>query len=71
MSTQTCRNCGEPLEEPATLGLIKLDGADTVVMHRVLDGGRPLEIGTRVEAVLNPERTGSILDVEGFRVDVP
>jgi len=61
---------GEPLEEPATLGLIKLDGADTVLMHRVLDGGRPLEIGTRVEAVLNPERTGSILDVEGFRVDV-
>jgi hypothetical protein len=62
---------GEPLDEPATLGLVRLDGADTVLMHRVLEGEQPLEIGARVEAVLKPERTGSILDLEGFRVDVP
>jgi uncharacterized OB-fold protein len=62
---------GEPLGQPQTLGLVKLDGADTVLMHRILEGDQPLEIGSRVGAVLNLERTGSILDVEGFRVDVP
>ena len=61
---------GELLDEPATLGLVRLDGADSLLMHRVLEGDQPLEIGARVEAVLNPERTGSILDLEGFRVDV-
>lgn len=62
---------GRPLEVPVTYGLVRLDGADTVLLHVVLDAGdEPLEIGERVEAVLRPgtERTGSILDVEGFRV---
>ena len=59
---------GEPLEEPATYGLVRLDGADAVLLHRILDvGEEPLEIGERVEAVLAAERTGSILDIEGFR----
>ncbi len=59
---------GEALEEPATIGLVRLDGADAVLLHRVLDGGEePLEIGERVEVVLAPERTGSILDIAGFR----
>jgi hypothetical protein len=63
---------GEPLEGSWTLGLVRLDGADTVLVHRVLDppDDEPLEIGERVELVLRPEneRTGSILDIEGFRV---
>jgi uncharacterized OB-fold protein len=59
---------GEPLPEPETIGLVRLDGADAVLMHRVLDvDDEPLEIGERVEVVLATERTGSILDVEGFR----
>lgn len=61
---------GEPLEEPETFALVKLDGADAVLLHRVLDvGDEPLEIGERVEAVIrNPNaREGSILDIEGFR----
>jgi uncharacterized OB-fold protein len=59
---------GEPLEEPMTLGLIRLDGADAVMLHRVIDtGDEPLEIGERVEAILATDRTGSILDIEGFR----
>jgi uncharacterized OB-fold protein len=34
----------------------------------VLDAGdEPLEIGERVETVVAAERTGSILDIEGFR----
>ena len=32
---------GETLAEPVTMGLVKLDGADTVLMHRLLGGGRP------------------------------
>ncbi|MGE5460362.1 MAG: OB-fold domain-containing protein, partial [Solirubrobacterales bacterium] len=61
---------GSPLEVPVVFGLVRLDGADTVFLHRVLDAGdEPLEIGERVEVVLRPEaeRTGSILDIEGFR----
>ena len=59
---------GEPLEEPVTIGLVRLDGADGVLLHRVLDpGDEPLEIGERVEVVLASERVGSILDIQGFR----
>ena len=58
---------GEPLEEPVAIGLVKLDNADTVLMHRLLGDG-PWEIGTRIEAVVKPDRTGSIMDVEGFRL---
>lgn len=61
---------GEPLERPVTLGLVRLDGADAVLLHHVLDpADEPLEIGERVETVLRPDgqRIGSILDIEGFR----
>jgi uncharacterized OB-fold protein len=61
---------GEPLDVPVTLGLVQLDGADAVLLHHLLEvDDRPLEIGERVEVVLRPaaERTGSILDIEGFR----
>jgi uncharacterized OB-fold protein len=60
---------GEALDEPATIGLVRLDGADTVLMHRLLEGGA-LEIGRRVEPVFRPsaDRVASILDVDGFRL---
>jgi uncharacterized OB-fold protein len=60
---------GEPLDDPETIGLVRLDGADSVLVHRVLDADEPLEIGERVEVVLRPdgEREGTILDIEGFR----
>jgi uncharacterized OB-fold protein len=61
---------GEPLDEPETIGLVRPDGADAVLLHRVLDvGDEPLEIGERLDAVFRPEgeRTGSIHDLEGFR----
>ena len=60
---------GDPLDRPVTLGLVRLDGADAVLLHHVLDpGDEPLEIGERVEVVLRPpaERPGSILDILGF-----
>jgi len=63
---------GDPLEAPQTFGLVRLDGADAVMVHRVLEppDDEPLEVGERVEVVLLPEgeRTGSVLDIEGFRV---
>jgi uncharacterized protein len=60
---------GEPLEEPRMVGLIRPDGADTVLMHFLLDGDSAPGIGDRVEAVFEPKtkRTGSILDLRGFR----
>ena len=54
------------MDEPATIGLVRLDNADTVLMHRLVGDG-PWQIGGRVDAVVRPERIGSILDVEGFR----
>jgi uncharacterized OB-fold protein len=52
-------------------GLVRLDGADAVMVHRVIQqADESLEIGARVEVVLEPEeaRAGSILDIRGFRI---
>jgi uncharacterized OB-fold protein len=59
---------GEPLDEPVTVGLIRLDGASTVLVHFLVEHDT-LEIGRRVEPVLKQKRyrTGSILDIRGFR----
>jgi uncharacterized OB-fold protein len=60
-----------PIDEPVMYGLVRLDGADAVMVHRVIQpADAPLEIGARVEVVLEPEeaRAGSILDIRGFRV---
>ena len=55
----------DPLAEPVTLGLVKLDGADTVLMHLLLGVHGP-QIGQRVRVRLAPSRGGSILDIGGF-----
>jgi uncharacterized OB-fold protein len=56
-----------PLDRPVTYALVRLDGADTVFLHRLLDVDGDPTIGMRVRAVLASDREGSILDVEGFR----
>ncbi len=56
---------GDALAEPVALGLVKLDGADSVLMH-MLDGEGPWQIGDRVHVVLRTERTASMMDIEGF-----
>jgi uncharacterized OB-fold protein len=61
---------GEPLAEPQTLALIRLDGADGLLVHRIGGPGTAdVEIGSRVEAVLKPrrQRKGSILDIRHFK----
>jgi uncharacterized OB-fold protein len=57
---------GEALDTRVTYGLVKLDGADTSFLHRLVELEDDPEIGMRVRAVLAKERTGSIFDVEGF-----
>jgi uncharacterized OB-fold protein len=53
------------------LALVQLDGATTVLLHYLLDVTGPdrISIGRRVQVIIKPkrERTGSILDIEGFR----
>ena len=55
-----------PLDEPVIYGLVRLDGADTVLLHRLIDLESDPEIGMRVRAVLSPIRDGSIMDIDGF-----
>jgi len=54
---------GEPLDHAVTYALVRLDGADTVVLHRLIG---PADIGDRVRAVLASDRSASIHDLEGF-----
>jgi uncharacterized OB-fold protein len=60
---------GEPLAEPVTWATVKLDGADTVMVHRLIDTPAP-EVGLRVRAVVREQRTASIQDLEGFAAEV-
>lgn len=55
----------EPLATAETLALVRVDGADTVLVHRLVGSDAPA-IGMRVTARLLEDRTGSILDIEGF-----
>jgi uncharacterized OB-fold protein len=56
---------GEPLPEPVTWATAKIDGADTVMVHRLIDAPAP-SVGMRVRAVVRDQRTASIDDLEGF-----
>jgi len=60
-----------PLRRPRALALVQLDGATTVLLHYLLEvtGPDQISIGRRVEVIIKPkrQRTGSILDIEGFR----
>ena len=61
-----------PLQHPVAFALVQLDGATTVLLHRLLDVEDPsrVAIGSRVTTVIKAKakRTGSILDIEGFRL---
>ena len=63
---------GRRLKQPVASALVQLEGATTVMLHRLLDvtDMSRVVIGSRVKAVIKAksERTGSILDIEGFRV---
>jgi uncharacterized OB-fold protein len=63
---------GARLRRPVALALVRLEGATTLLLHRLLGVSDPgeVKIGSRVETVIKPKakRIGSILDIEGFRV---
>jgi len=52
-----------PLDKPFSWALIKLDGADTAMLH-VVDG--TVETGTRVKVRWRNETVGYITDIECF-----
>jgi len=54
-----------PLQTPFAWALIRLDGADTALLHAV-DG--TVKTGDRVRARWKDERIGSIRDIECFEV---
>ena len=47
-------------------GLIKLDGSDTAMLHKLIGNASEFSVGTRVVARFATNRTASILDIEGF-----
>jgi uncharacterized OB-fold protein len=61
---------GQPLDEPAILAYVKLDGCDGGLVHYLSEiDPEDVFIGMEVEAVFKDaaERQGSILDIEYFR----
>jgi uncharacterized OB-fold protein len=60
-----------PLDRPFAWATIKLDGADTALVHAV-DAGNPkaLQIGARVWPVWRGERKGHITDISCFAPEV-
>lgn len=63
---------GKRLPRPKMWALVQLDGATTLFLHRLLGVNDPsqVKIGSKVELVIKSKtkRTGSILDIEGFRL---
>lgn len=58
---------GQPLDRPFGWALIRLDGADTALLHAVDAGGRDrMRTGMRVRIRWAAERTGHIRDIECF-----
>ena len=59
----------QPLDRPFAYALIRLDGADSALLHAV-DAGSPdaISVGSRVRARWKDEREGSLTDIEAFEV---
>ncbi len=49
--------------------LVRLDGADTAMLHRFTGDPASLETGLRVTARLAEQRVGFITDIAGFEVE--
>ncbi len=55
-----------PGPPPQTLGLIRLDGADTNLLHLVGGAERALSVGARLRPVWRDTRSGGLLDLVHF-----
>ena len=62
----------QPLDRPFAWALVKLDGADTALLHAV-DAGeeRAMATGMRVRARWRGETAGRITDIEAFEPEEP
>lgn len=57
-----------PVEPPIVYGIIRLDGADTGLVHMLSEVElEKLRIGMRVQAVFREERVGDIRDIRYFK----
>ena len=65
-SWQAEPTAGQPLSEPFAWALIKLDGADTALLHAVACKPGQISTGARVHAVFRAVRTGRIDDIAHF-----
>lgn len=54
------------LPDGSTLGLIRLDGADTSMVHRLVGADPAWTAGQRLRARFGETRTGTVTDIEGF-----
>lgn len=55
-------------DTPFALGVIKLGGADTSIVHRLGEVDfKKIRIGMRLKAVFNEERKGDIRDIKYFK----
>jgi uncharacterized OB-fold protein len=65
--TWTTPRQGQPLDRPFAWALIKLDGADTALLHAVDAGDEAkMSTGMRVRVRFREERKGHINDIECF-----
>jgi len=56
-----------PKETPLAYGIIRLDGADTSLVHLLAETDvAQLQLGMRVRAVFSAKRIGHILDIKHF-----
>ncbi|MDT8273815.1 MAG: Zn-ribbon domain-containing OB-fold protein [Desulfomonilia bacterium] len=57
-----------PKKPPIIYGLVKLDGADTALLH-ILEEINPedVQIGMKVQAKFSSQRKGTMFDIEYFR----
>jgi hypothetical protein len=61
-----------PLQRPFAFALVKLDGADTSLLHVVdATSAASMRTGMRVRARWRDERNGAITDIECFELDNP
>lgn len=57
----------QPFDRPFAWALIRLDGADTAMLHAVfVDSADEMSTGMRVRVVWRSEREGHIADIAGF-----
>jgi uncharacterized protein len=56
---------GKPLSQPEVIGLVKVDGSNSVFYHKLINTSNP-SVGMKVKPVWSDNREGSLFDLTGF-----